>query len=217
MPLSYVFLEARLADAQRHVLRGLVFEPLHDRLAAQLVQSSCGLSATADTDAAQQATTRPQDLPSFVAGTQLVNEAAQTERWIGQYNELVQAGSGNLVMLTQLMREAAGVQLAPEHVGDRTQLDAALRATSVDDGTLPLGGALAASGLGVLFATGRQPNTQSLHLDNAGVAIDARGCVRVDAWQATNVEGVYAVGDVTGQLALVGRTGAWVGSLGQLE
>jgi type VI secretion system protein ImpL len=145
MPLSYLFLEGRLADAQRHVLRGLVFEPLHDRLAAQLVQSSCGLSATADTDAAQQATTRPQDLPAFVAATQLVSEAAQTERWIGQYNELVQAGSGNLVMLTQLMREAAGVQLPPEHVGDRTQLDAALRATSVDDGTLPLGGAQAAS------------------------------------------------------------------------
>jgi glutathione reductase (NADPH) len=54
----------------------------------------------------------------------------------------------------------------------------------------------------VLFATGREPNTDGLHLDRAGVATDARGHVLVDAWQATAVEGVYAVGDVTGQIAL---------------
>jgi glutathione reductase (NADPH) len=54
----------------------------------------------------------------------------------------------------------------------------------------------------VLFATGREPNTDGLQLDRAGIATDARGHVQVDAWQATNVEGVYAVGDVTGQLAL---------------
>lgn len=54
----------------------------------------------------------------------------------------------------------------------------------------------------VLFATGRQPNTDGLHLDDVGIKTDARGHVIVDAWQATNVEGVYALGDVTGQLAL---------------
>ena len=54
----------------------------------------------------------------------------------------------------------------------------------------------------VLFATGRQPNTDGLHLDDVGIKTDARGHVIVDAWQATNVDGVYAVGDVTGQLAL---------------
>ena len=54
----------------------------------------------------------------------------------------------------------------------------------------------------VLFATGRQPNTDGMRLDEAGIATDARGHVLVDAWQETNVEGVYAVGDVTGQLAL---------------
>jgi glutathione reductase (NADPH) len=54
----------------------------------------------------------------------------------------------------------------------------------------------------VLFATGRQPNTDGLHLDKVGIATDARGHVQVDAWQATNVDGVYALGDVTGKLAL---------------
>jgi len=54
----------------------------------------------------------------------------------------------------------------------------------------------------VLFATGRQPNTDALGLENVGIATDTRGHVLVDAWQATNVEGVFAVGDVTGQVAL---------------
>jgi glutathione reductase (NADPH) len=54
----------------------------------------------------------------------------------------------------------------------------------------------------VLFATGRQPNTDGLRLEQAGIATDARGFVQVDEWQATNVDGIYAVGDVTGQLAL---------------
>ena len=54
----------------------------------------------------------------------------------------------------------------------------------------------------VLFATGRQPNTDGLRLENVGVAMDMRGQVQVDAWQSTNVDGVYAVGDVTGQLTL---------------
>ncbi len=54
----------------------------------------------------------------------------------------------------------------------------------------------------VLFATGRQPNTDALGLEQVGVATDPRGHVLVDEWQATNVDGVYAVGDVTGHLAL---------------
>jgi type VI secretion system protein ImpL len=154
MPLSYLFLEGRLADAQRHVLSGLVFEPLHDRLAARLVQTSCGADTAAQTDAAEQAVTRPQDLPAFLTGTQLVNDAAQTEHWIGQYNELVHAGSGNLAMLTQLMREAAGVQLAPEHVEDRARLDAALREATLEGGMVSLDSAQAASarqGVSVCF------------------------------------------------------------------
>lgn len=54
----------------------------------------------------------------------------------------------------------------------------------------------------VLFATGRHPNTDGLGLDAAGVALDERGYVRVDQRHATNVDSVFAVGDVTGDLAL---------------
>ena len=53
----------------------------------------------------------------------------------------------------------------------------------------------------VLVAIGVQPNTEDLGLEALGVATD-RGYITVDDQMATNVPGVYAVGDVTGKLAL---------------
>jgi dihydrolipoamide dehydrogenase len=48
----------------------------------------------------------------------------------------------------------------------------------------------------VLVAIGRKPNTQNLGLKEAGVKVDERGRVAVDAHFKTNIEGIYAVGDV---------------------
>jgi dihydrolipoamide dehydrogenase len=48
----------------------------------------------------------------------------------------------------------------------------------------------------VLVATGRVPYTEGLGLDEAGVKKDNRGRVVVDAHLATNVKGIYAIGDV---------------------
>ncbi len=48
----------------------------------------------------------------------------------------------------------------------------------------------------VLVAIGRVPYTDGLGLDEAGVKKDNRGRVIVDAHFATNVKGVYAIGDV---------------------
>ncbi|WP_300617098.1 glutathione-disulfide reductase [Dokdonella sp.] len=54
----------------------------------------------------------------------------------------------------------------------------------------------------LLWATGRKPNSDALALETAGIRSDRHGYVRVDEAQNTNVAGVYAVGDVTGRLAL---------------
>ena len=51
----------------------------------------------------------------------------------------------------------------------------------------------------VLVATGRTPNTKGLGLEEIGLDIDPRGGVRVDDRGATNVPGLWAAGDVTGQ------------------
>ena len=47
----------------------------------------------------------------------------------------------------------------------------------------------------MLVSVGRRPYTQGLALDKAGVALDERGRIRTDAHFATNVPGVYAIGD----------------------
>ena len=50
----------------------------------------------------------------------------------------------------------------------------------------------------LIVAVGRRPYTKSLGADALGVALDERGFVKVDAHYKTNVEGVYAIGDVIG-------------------
>lgn len=54
----------------------------------------------------------------------------------------------------------------------------------------------------VLWAVGRAPNTRSLNLAAAGVATIGNGFIPVDDYQNTNVDGIYAIGDVTGKAPL---------------
>ncbi|MCH8282346.1 MAG: dihydrolipoyl dehydrogenase [Chloroflexi bacterium] len=53
----------------------------------------------------------------------------------------------------------------------------------------------------VLVAIGVQPNSEDLGLEDLGVATEG-GNIQVDDNMSTNVPGVYAIGDVTGKLAL---------------
>jgi glutathione reductase (NADPH) len=54
----------------------------------------------------------------------------------------------------------------------------------------------------LLWAIGREALTGGLGLENAGVRCNAQGFIGVDRYQDTNVAGVHAIGDVTGQAAL---------------
>jgi len=54
----------------------------------------------------------------------------------------------------------------------------------------------------VLWAVGREPNTDTLALEAAGVNTDEEGFIPVDKYQQTNVEHIFAIGDVTGAQAL---------------
>jgi pyruvate/2-oxoglutarate dehydrogenase complex dihydrolipoamide dehydrogenase (E3) component len=56
-----------------------------------------------------------------------------------------------------------------------------------------------AIGSHVLLAVGRRPNTDDLGLDRAGVAVDAHGYITVDDSLATNVPGIWALGDCNGR------------------
>jgi glutathione reductase (NADPH) len=54
----------------------------------------------------------------------------------------------------------------------------------------------------VLWAIGRSADVAGLDLRAAGVVLDAAGFVATDKFQNTQVEGVYAIGDVTGRAQL---------------
>jgi len=54
----------------------------------------------------------------------------------------------------------------------------------------------------VIWAVGRRPNTGNLGLQAAGVEVLPGGVIPVDAFENTNMPGIYAIGDVTGKMPL---------------
>ena len=49
----------------------------------------------------------------------------------------------------------------------------------------------------LIWAIGREPNTDTLNLAAAGVAVQPNGIIPTDPYQNTNIPGIYAIGDVT--------------------
>jgi glutathione reductase (NADPH) len=54
----------------------------------------------------------------------------------------------------------------------------------------------------LIWAIGRKPATDGLGLEAAGVETDEKGYIKVDDYQNTSVENIYALGDVTGRVEL---------------
>lgn len=54
----------------------------------------------------------------------------------------------------------------------------------------------------LIWAIGRAPVTAGIGLEKAGVEVDKNGYIPVDMYQNTNISGIYALGDVTGQAEL---------------
>jgi dihydrolipoyl dehydrogenase len=81
---------------------------------------------------------------------------------------------GQKVVSARESNEGVTLTLEPAKGGDRTEIAADV----------------------VLVSIGRRPYTEGLGLKEAGVALDERGRVKVDANFATNVPGIYAIGDV---------------------
>ncbi len=54
----------------------------------------------------------------------------------------------------------------------------------------------------VIWAVGRRANTTSLKLENSGIQALKNGVIEVDEYENTNVEGIYAIGDITGRVQL---------------
>ncbi|WP_237477544.1 glutathione-disulfide reductase [Lichenibacterium dinghuense] len=96
--------------------------------------------------------------------------------------------------LAEALREA-GITLLP-----RTLPRALTRSDGRIEVLMPDGSTVAADQ--VLMATGRAPNTRNMGLAEAGVALDRKGAVKVDAFSHSSVPSIHAVGDVTDRVNL---------------
>ena len=54
----------------------------------------------------------------------------------------------------------------------------------------------------VMFATGRIPYVKGLNLEKAGVELTEQGAIKVDGFSKTNVDNIWAIGDVTDRMNL---------------
>jgi len=145
---------------------------------------------------------RPQRIALIGTGYVAV-ELAGVLQSLGSDVELLARYDSVLRSLDPMLQEAVMVALQRDGV--------ALRLHSIpeglqrsDDGITVqcAGGASLGAYDCVIWAVGRRPVTADLQLAAAGVNVTERGHIPVDKFQQTNVDQVYAIGDVTGAIEL---------------
>lgn len=135
-----------------------------------------------------------------IGGSYIALEFAQMYRRFGARVTVVERGP----RLTA--REDEDVSAAIKDILDAEGIDIVLGADAIsftkqDNGftVTPRDGATPIAGSHLLVAVGRQPNTDDLGLEVAGVDTDGRGYIMVDDQLRTNVEHVWAMGDCNGR------------------
>ncbi|MGB1222562.1 MAG: FAD-dependent oxidoreductase [Mycobacterium sp.] len=93
---------------------------------------------------------------------------------------------------------AAAAALTAAMISDGVDVRTAATGASITEGTLTLVDGRDIRFDRVLIAVGRTPRTNSIGLDAAGVAVDERGYVDVDAQLRTSNPRIWAAGDLTG-------------------
>ncbi len=138
----------------------------------------------------------------IIGGSYIGLEFAQMYRRFGAQVTVVERGPRLLPREDEDISEA--IQDILEAEGIDIHLGAACIAVSPDPEGIALhlegqAGEPAAIGTHLLVAAGRRPNTDGLDLHAAGIASDPRGYITVDDKLATNVPGIWALGDCNGR------------------
>ena len=135
---------------------------------------------------------------AVVGGGYIAVEFAGIFNGLGVETALLYRGPEILRGFDDDIRAMLHAEMAKKGVDVRTECnvtaiekksDGTLTLTLGKDGTMEVDA--------IMYATGRAPNTQNLGLDAAGIKTGPKGEVVVDAYSRTNVDNIYAVGDVT--------------------
>ena len=136
----------------------------------------------------------------IVGGSYIALEFAQMYRRFGARVTVVERGP------RLASREDEDVSATIKEILEAEGIDVVLGATDIritkrDKGfeLTPGTGAAPIQGSHLLMAVGRQPNTDDLGLQAAGVQTDARGYIVVDDALKTNVDHIWAMGDCNGK------------------
>ncbi len=140
--------------------------------------------------------TLPDDI-IVVGGGYIAVEFAGIFNGLGVDTTLVYRGEQILRGFDNEVRGHLAAEMTKKGVGIKTNSDIA-SITPKGDGfeVRYQDGSTQVTGL-VMYATGRVPMTQGLGLEDAGVVLGSKGEVVVDARSKTNIDSIYAVGDVT--------------------
>ena len=143
----------------------------------------------------------PQNI-IVVGGGYIAVEFAGIFNGLGVDTTLVYRGPQILRGFDNEVRDHLAAEMAVKGVTIKTESDIAAIAKTDNGYTVTYQDcSMQDTGL-VMYATGRVPMTDGLGLENAGVELGAKGEIKVDAYSKTNIDSIYAVGDVTARAEL---------------
>ena len=134
-----------------------------------------------------------------VGGSYVGLEFAQIYRRLGVRVTVVERNARLIGREDEEISEAVRSILEAEGIAIRTSAECIRLMAGPAIGLDCADGPPEVAGSHVLLAVGRRPNTDDLGLETAGVATDRRGYIPVDDALATNVPGIWALGECNGR------------------
>ena len=200
--IVYVTGQGRLVDAQTVEVDDTRYSADHIVIATgsrPLVPRMPGAELGITSDGFFELQEQPRRV-AIIGGGYVGVELAGVLRALGSEVTVVALEERVLWPFDPMVGEALGEIMSQEGIRLGLQFEVAALERRTDGlALIPRTGEALTSFDTIIWAVGRAPNSADLGLDAAGVQIQPNRLIKVDAYQNTNVPGVYAIGDVTGR------------------